>query len=305
MDGLITILRGGDGEPVLQMRRQRGNGPPILYVHGATFPSALSVAYRFEGRSWMDDLAAHGSDAWAFDFAGFGGSDRYAEMNDANAGMPLGRATEAAAQIARVVEHIAAVTGYARIAIIAHSWGTIVAGLYATRHPERIDKLCFFGPVVRREIATMVDPRLLGRWRLLTVADQWTRFVEDVPRNHSPVLIEPQLEQWGQAYLATDREAATRSPPAVKIPNGPIADINAAWSGELAYRPEDIGAPLLVVRGEWDSLSTDKDADWLLSHIGSSVRKDAKIPKGTHLLHLERSREELFAAVRTFLEEET
>ena len=28
----------------------------VLYIHGATFPSALSIAYRFDGRSWRDAL---------------------------------------------------------------------------------------------------------------------------------------------------------------------------------------------------------------------------------------------------------
>lgn len=34
----------------------------VLYLHGATFPSALSIAYRFDGRSWRDALAETGFD---------------------------------------------------------------------------------------------------------------------------------------------------------------------------------------------------------------------------------------------------
>ena len=32
----------------------------VLYVHGATFPSALSIAHRFDGHSWRDALCAAG-----------------------------------------------------------------------------------------------------------------------------------------------------------------------------------------------------------------------------------------------------
>jgi len=32
----------------------------VLYVHGATFPSALSIAHRFDGSSWRDALGAAG-----------------------------------------------------------------------------------------------------------------------------------------------------------------------------------------------------------------------------------------------------
>src|ERR1700677_51657 len=53
---------------------------PVLYVHGATFPSAVSIAHRFDGLSWRDALNAAGFDVWALDFNGFGNSDRYEEM---------------------------------------------------------------------------------------------------------------------------------------------------------------------------------------------------------------------------------
>jgi hypothetical protein len=44
----------------------------VLYVHGATFPSALSIAHRFDGRSWRDALNDAGFDVWGLDFYGFG-----------------------------------------------------------------------------------------------------------------------------------------------------------------------------------------------------------------------------------------
>jgi hypothetical protein len=53
-------------------------GPPaacsvsrvVLYVHGATFPSALSIAHRFDGYSWRDHLNAAGFHVWGLDFIG-------------------------------------------------------------------------------------------------------------------------------------------------------------------------------------------------------------------------------------------
>ena len=48
----------------------------VLYVHGGTFPSALSIAHRFDGESWRDVLCAAGFDVWAFDCYGFGASVR-------------------------------------------------------------------------------------------------------------------------------------------------------------------------------------------------------------------------------------
>ncbi len=299
----VMRLAGSAGVPALLVRRRAGPGPSVLYVHGATFPSALSVAYRFEGRSWMDDLHARGFDAWAFDFAGYGGSDRPpAFAHPASGGPPAGRSPEAVRQLARVVEHVLRTSGRTRVSLVAHSWGTIVAGTYAARHPEAVGRLVLFGPIAQRETPGLPDPGSVGAWRLVSVAEQLARFVEDVPPGHPSVLMEPGLEMWGRAYLADDPDSATRHPdPAVKIPSGPRADILAAWSGMLAYDPSRIAAPTLIVRGEWDSLSTDADARWLIKRLGHGERGDIKLPGGTHLMHLERMRNRLFEATAAFL----
>jgi len=297
----VFNLAGTGGDPSLLVRCSAGTGRAVLYVHGATFPSALSVGYRFAGKSWLDDLAAHGYDAWAFDFAGYGGSDRYPGMDGPREGAPLGRSQEVAKQIARVVDTIIDATGCERLSLIAHSWGSIPAALYATQRPDRIEALCLFAPIAQRVTSGLPQAESAGAWRTVTVAEQLARFVEDVPRGHPPVLIDEELRYWGPAYLATDVSSASREPPSVKIPSGPQADVLAAWSGALAYEPKRIIAPTLVVRGEWDSVSNDDDADWLLSRIAAPIRKDVKISKGTHLMHLEHSRDALFAAVRDFL----
>src|ERR671922_495090 len=91
--------------PSLFVRRQPKPGAPaVLYIHGATFPSALAVGFDFGGGSWLDDWNARGFDAWAFDFAGYGESGRYAAMSEpADRHPPLGRAPEAAQQVAAVL----------------------------------------------------------------------------------------------------------------------------------------------------------------------------------------------------------
>lgn len=300
--GEVSRLAGGADEPTLLIRHAAGPGPSVIYVHGATFPSSLSVAYRFGGYSWMDDLQGRGFDVWGFDFAGYGGSDRPAAFAEAaERGGPIGRAPESAEQLARVVAHVRLATGRQRVSLIAHSWGTIVAGLFASRQPEQIERLVLFGPICQRS-APGPAPANPGAWRLVPIAAQLARFVEDVPDRHPPVLIEPELQDWGPAYLASDPEAAARMPvPAVKIPSGPTADIGAAWSGRLGYDPTAVTAPALIVRGAWDSLTTDADARWLRERLGSAETRDVVIPHGTHLMHLEHAREGLFEATAAFL----
>lgn len=272
----------------------------VLYVHGATFPAALSVGFDFDGRSWMDDLASNGFNVWALDFVGYGNSERYAAGGDDCVGQLPGRCKHAIEQIGRAVRFAMDHDATDRISIIAHSWGTMPAARFAGDHPDVIDRLVLFGPIARRDGPK--DKEQLPRVRLITVKEQHDRFAGEVPDGYSPVLAKRHFDLWAEAYLASDPESARRNPPAVSVPSGPVADIRDAWSGELPYDPTRIQAPTLIVRGEWDSLCSDSDAHWLFNALTNASRKhDIKIAGATHLMHLEKGRHELHEVTRCFL----
>lgn len=276
--------------------------PPVLFVHGASFPSGLAAAFRFSGTSWMDHLAAQGFDVWALDFLGYGHSDRYPEMQQpASAHPPLGRAPEAAQQIAAAVDFILQKQRAPRISLVAHSWGTVPTGLYASRHPARVKRIVLFGPVARRAGA---PPAESPAYQFVTEEAQRSRFTGYVPSGERAVLDPQHFAVWGPAYLATDARSHTRTPPSVQVPGGPIADIADAWSGRLPYAPEKITAPVLIVRGEWETVTTDADAQWLFRALSAApIKRDVKISRGTHVMHLEASRFQLYTEVAAFLAE--
>jgi pimeloyl-ACP methyl ester carboxylesterase len=213
----------------------------VLYVHGGTFPSALSIAHRFDGFSWRDSLCAAGFHCWGLDFHGFGHlSDPYPDMaQPADAVPPLGGAADASAQLECAVRFICAQHRVPRLSLVAHSWGGIVAAHFAA---------------------------------------------------------------WGEAYLDVDPRSRTRSPPAVQVPSGAFQDIYDAWAGRLAYDPALVRAPVAIIRGEWDSLCTDADAAWMMHGFhGAALRRDVKIGRATHLMHLEEARFALYRETETFL----
>jgi pimeloyl-ACP methyl ester carboxylesterase len=280
---------------------------PVLFVHGATFPSALAAAFRFDGVSWMTDLAARGFDVWALDFLGYGESDRYPEMREpAAANPPLGRAPEAARQIAAAAAFIASRSAAcrppdsAKVSLVAHSWGTVAAGRYTAEHPGRVDRLVLFGPVTRRDGDS--DTSTAPAWQVVTADEQAARFTGYVPEGESAVFDSRHLAVWGPAYLASDPTSGERTPPSVRVPNGPIADLMAAWSGRLPYDPAMITVPTLIVRGEWETVTADADARWLYDALTRApVRRDVKIGRATHVMHLETGRRELYAETAAFL----
>ena len=103
---------------------------PVLYVHGATFPSALSIAHRFDGFSWRDALNEAGFDVWALDFQGFGGSDRYGEMGQpAKDHAPLCDAQDAGRQVEAAARFILKHQDVPRLSLVSHSWGSMPAGV--------------------------------------------------------------------------------------------------------------------------------------------------------------------------------
>ena len=110
------------------------------------------------------------------------------------------------------------------------------------------------------------------------------------------------FNEWGERYLDTDADSRERSPAAVKTPSGAFQDIFDAWAGELAYDPARVLPPVAIIRGEWDRMCPDADARWLFDALsGSSLRRDIKIGRATHLMHLEQNRFALYRETECFL----
>jgi len=137
----------------------------------------------------------------------------------------------------------------------------------------------------------------------VTTAEWRTIFDADVPINLRPVFAAHHFEEWAKAYLTCDPESAQRTPPSVKIPWGGMADVLELWNGGSIYEPSDLRVPTLIVRGEWDSYSTDADAYWLFSNLTNAPqRRDVKIGRGSHFMFYEPSRFDLYDEVGVFLQ---
>ena len=279
----------------------------VLHIHGATFPSGVASGYRLEGRSWIDDLAARGLDVWALDFAGYGESDRYPAMTQPASKTPsLLRAAEAADQIASAVHFITKHQGVAQVSLIAHSWGTVPAALFASLHPEKVNSLVLFGPIAPKKLpqsAKASESKIA--FHDINLDHQWKSFQNGLPEGVPSQMNRRDYKVWGAAYLNTDEGSSSREPQSVRVPFGPMADYLAAQAGELPYDPENIQAATLVVRGEWDAVTSAEDLQWLYQKLTSaSERRLVTLDRGTHRMHLEASRQSLFDEIGSFLERE-
>src|SRR6516164_5465849 len=154
---------------LLPARSEQRTRQAVLYVHGATFPSALSIAHRFDGRSWRDALTEAGFDVWGLDFHGFGHSDRYPEMSQpAKDNPPLCVAEDAATQIATAARFILGHQSIEKLSLISHSWGSMPMAKFAGAHPALVDRLVMFGPIGRRGPRRYETAPAFPAWRIVT-----------------------------------------------------------------------------------------------------------------------------------------
>jgi pimeloyl-ACP methyl ester carboxylesterase len=275
---------------------------PVLFIHGATFPTALASDFPFGGRSWMERLADRGHDTWALDFLGYGKSDRYPEMADADAaGVPLGDSKDAVIQISSAVDLIKRITHAPRVCLIAHSWGCTPAARFAADEAQSVERFVMFAPVVTRAGPRERSPE--RRFWDVSADYQRRRFAGLVPAGVSPLIDPADLESWLAAYVASDPTSALRAPPSARVPYGPTADIDRLWNGIQLFDPAEIRVATLIVHGEWDVTTTTEDALRLYRALAHAPERQLTlIDRGTHVMHLELARTRLYAVVEAFLE---
>lgn len=275
-------------------------GPPVLILHGATFPSGNAAAWKIEGRSWMDELNSAGYDVYALDFLGYGQSDRYPEMEAQSAeGAPLGDVASMVAQVNSAVTQILKVHGGECVNLIAHSGGTFVAGRFAELHPGKVARLVLFGALTPYGERSQNAPRAV-RFMDVSRARQLESFEPRIrDANHLDIGM---FNAWAQAYLETDPQSFSRNPPSVRVPAG----MNAAADemsrvGQLPYDPQKISMPVLVIHGEWDAVAPPAGGMWLYERLRSALKRFVVISQAGHRAHLERNRRQLYSEVDSFL----
>ncbi|MCR4843294.1 MAG: alpha/beta hydrolase, partial [Eubacterium sp.] len=112
----------------------------ILLIHGVTYSShEFDIDYR--DYSLVRRLAREGYAVWRLDIAGFGQSE---EVEDGF--MP--DSDYAAKDIAAAAKKIIKLTGVSKIDVLGWSWGTVTVSRFAAAHPELINKIVLYAPII-------------------------------------------------------------------------------------------------------------------------------------------------------------
>lgn len=151
-------------------------------------------------------------------------------------------------RVADAVEEVIERRGLGRVTLVGHSWGCHVAAFVAARHPERVGALVMLSPAFDRRSSGAVG--------------QILRLVLDAPRER-PALV-----------LGGVRDCLRAGPLRV------VATLHEAASIPLDRLVARVGAPILIVRGRRDPLTT---ARWTRRLARSAPRaRIAEIPRGAH-----------------------
>lgn len=276
---------------------------PVLFLHGSSFPSALAFNFRIEGKSWMEDLSEKGYDVYALDFLGYGNSDRYPEMKSGSSiGKPLGTALDVYLDVDKAVDFVLGKTGKDKVYLIGHSWGGSVAALYATKFSNKISKLVLFAGVTARNETTTLE-NVQTAYEEMTPTQRVNSMKNLTPKDNESVMEKEVFETWGNIWLQSDEIAIKTNSDKVRFPSGPSQDIEVMKHNRSYFDPKEIKAPTLLIRGEWDKYPNAEDADLLFRNLTNAVsKKYVMIERGTHVMHLEKSREKLYDEVLFFLQ---
>lgn len=112
----------------------------ILLIHGLTY-SSHEFDIDYKDYSLVRFLASKGYAVWRLDIAGYGRSGVVTDgfMPDSD---------YAAEDIDAAVNKICQVTGQEKIELLGWSWGTVTSSRFITSHPEHVEKLVLYAPIL-------------------------------------------------------------------------------------------------------------------------------------------------------------
>lgn len=216
----------------------------IFFVHGSSMASQPTFDLHVPGRphsSVMDWFCERGYDCWTMDNEGYGRSSKHRDINcDISNG---------ADDLAAGTAYVMARNGGQKLMMYGISSGALKAGLFAQRHPERVERIALDAFVWTGENSHTLEnrrkklPEFISRNRRPIDRD----FVFSIfNRDHPGTADDATINAFADAILTLDDS----------MPTGTYVDM---CSKLPLLDPEQLTVPALVMRGEWDGIASFED----------------------------------------------
>jgi pimeloyl-ACP methyl ester carboxylesterase len=226
MDQSDVMIPGPNGN--LAVRAKGLTARPkqvVLLAHASNITGQLAFDFNYPGGedySTMDALIAAGYGAVTFSLSGYGQSDPPPD--------PLAYNTEAAIRDLEAIALWVEAQGWPRFHLLGWSWGGRIAGHYAGRNPDRVERLILMDPALGGNAPVPPEPGPGEEWWLNRTADYLKRL--------EPEYTEPE----GHRRFA---EAVERESP--RAPNG--IRVENARGTTVAVEPGQLSMPVLMLYG--------------------------------------------------------
>ncbi len=239
----------------------------ILFVHGSSVSATPEFDLQLAGKpdaSIMDWFARRGYDTWCVDCEGYGHSDK---SRPVNADVACG-----ADDLAAASSYILQRSGAKQLLVYGVSSGSLRAGLFAQRHPERVARLALDALVWTGEGSpTLAERRQrLPEYRANNRRPIDRAFVRSIfTRDHPGTSDLTVVDAFADAVLALD----------TSVPTGTYVDMTANLP---VIDPEKISVPTLIMRGQWDGIAAFEDVANFFARLPNSDKQFIAMPGIAH-----------------------
>jgi pimeloyl-ACP methyl ester carboxylesterase len=242
-------------------------GGTILFVHGSSMASTPVFDLQIPGRphsSVMDWFSRLGYDTWCLDCEGYG---RSGKSRPVNADISCG-----ADDIEAASEHVMEHNGGQKLLLYGSSSGALRAGLFAQRHPERVQRLALDALVWTGKGSPTLENRRkkLAEYRASNRRPIDRAFVHSIfTRDHPGTSDLTVVDAFADAVLALDDS----------VPTGTYIDMSANLP---VLDPAKITVPTLVMRGEWDGIASFEDVAGFFANLPNPDKQLIVMPGIAH-----------------------
>jgi len=288
-----AVKRRGDLEIRLAVYRKRASAPapgqtplPVLvFVHGSSPAALASFDLSVPGRddySMMNVFARAGYDVWTLDHEGYGRSTRTDGNSDIASGV---------ADLVAATDLIAQETGQTTMHFLGESSGALRAAAFAMARPARIGRLV----LTAFTYTGAGSPTLAKRgeqteyYRTHNRRPRDRAMLESIFTRDHPGTTEPEVVK---AFV--EKEIVNGD----SVPTGTYLDMTANLP---IIDPARVLCPVLLVKGEYDGISTLEDLQAFFAKLPNGDRQLAVIAGAAHSVILSRSYKALHHVVEAFL----
>lgn len=205
--------------------------------------------------------------------------------------------------------------GLRRVALVAHSYGPLLAASYAIAHPEAVSKMVFFGPVPPRrgEFWTRYSRNLTSRLDSAQRAQMSaaSRRQNDMSatdaesrqacRDNWAIGLRPRLAEPDRTLPLLKSDLCATDVKGMRYGGRTGNRVIMGSFGDWDLRPQlaKLHMPLLVVHGEQETIPMDLIEEWVTS-MPAETAQLFKVPRAAHFAYAERA-DVVWPAVEKFL----